>query len=437
MPREVLSVNIGQAGIEIGENSWRLYCLEHGIDENGNLGDKDKKTDVLDGFFSSASSGKYVPRTVFCDLESTVVDTIRGGKYKNLYHPDQLVSGVEDAANNYSRGYYTVGKEMVDQVLDRIRKLADDCDGLSGFIFYRSFGGGTGSGFSSLLMERLSFDYGKKTKLEFSIYPAPRISTAIVEPYNAVLTTHTTMDHIDCCFIVDNEAIFDICKRNLSIGRPSYINLNRIIAQAISAVTCFLRFEGTLNVDLNEFQTNMVPYPGVHFPMVSLCPIVSVEKAGHEKMSVAELTTASFDPRNQMVKCDPREGKFMSCVLLYRGDVAPNEVQSSIANIKTQRNIQFVSWCPTGFKTGINNQAPAVLPDGDLSAASRAMCMLSNTTAIADAWKRLNSKFDMMFAKRAFVHWFTGEGMEEEEFFEARQDLGELEGDYLEITEEA
>jgi len=435
MPREVLSVNIGQAGIEIGESSWRLYCLEHGINETGTIESTEEKTDVFDGFFSSASSGKYVPRTVFCDLESTVVDTIRNGPYKELYHPDQLVSGVEDAANNYSRGYYTVGKEMVDQVLDRIRKLADDCEGLSGFIFYRSFGGGTGSGFSSLLMERLSVDYGKKTKLEFSIYPAPRISTAIVEPYNAVLTTHTTMDHIDCCFIVDNEAIFDICKRNLSIGRPSYINLNRIIAQAISAVTCSLRFEGTLNVDLNEFQTNLVPYPRVHFPMVAYCPIVSVEKAGHEKMSVAELTTQSFDPRNQMVKCDPREGKFMSCVLLYRGDVAPNEVQSSIANIKTQRNIQFVSWCPTGFKTGINNQKPFVIPDGDLAEVPRAVCMLSNTTAISEAWNRLNNKFDLMFAKRAFVHWYVSEGMEEGEFYEAREDLAELEKDYKEIAE--
>lgn len=87
---------------------------------------------------------------------------------------------------------------------------------------FHSFGGGTGSGFTALLMERLSIDYGKKAKLEFCIYPAPQISTAVVEPYNSILTTHTTLEHSDCSFMVDNEAIYDICRRNLDLARPTY-----------------------------------------------------------------------------------------------------------------------------------------------------------------------------------------------------------------------
>lgn len=87
-----------------------------------------------------------------------------------------MITGKEDAANNYARGHYTIGKEIVDVVLDRIRKLADQCTGLQGFLIFHSFGGGTGSGFASLLMERLSVDYGKKSKLEFAIYPAPQVS---------------------------------------------------------------------------------------------------------------------------------------------------------------------------------------------------------------------------------------------------------------------
>lgn len=99
------------------------------------------------------------------------------------------------------------------------------------FRYVFSFGGGTGSGFTSLLMERLSVEYAKKSKLEFSVYPAPRVSTAVVEPYNSILTTHTTLEHSDCSFMVDNEAIFDICCRNLQCERPTYMNLNRLIAQ--------------------------------------------------------------------------------------------------------------------------------------------------------------------------------------------------------------
>jgi tubulin alpha len=104
---------------------------------------------------------------------------VRTGTYRQLFHPEQLITGKEDAANNYARGHYTIGKELVDVVLDRVRKLADQCTGLQGFLIFHSFGGGTGSGFTSLLMERLSVDYGKKSKLEFSIYPAPQVTVTL------------------------------------------------------------------------------------------------------------------------------------------------------------------------------------------------------------------------------------------------------------------
>ncbi|KAF5280465.1 hypothetical protein FQR65_LT03274 [Abscondita terminalis] len=432
--REVLSVHIGQGGVQIGNACWELYCLEHGIQPDGQLpsetscGDESYVT-----FFSEVCSGKHVPRVVMMDLEPTVVDEIRTGTYRHLFHPEQLISGKEDAANNYARGHYTIGKELVDVVLDRIRKLADQCSGMQGFVIFHSFGGGTGSGFTSLLMERLSCDYGKKSKLEIAIYPSPQISTAIVEPYNSILTTHTTLEHSDCAFMFDNESLYDVCRRKLDIERPTYTNLNRLLAQILSSVTASLRFDGALKVDIADFQTNLVPYPRIHFPLVTFAPIVSAEKAFHEQLSVAELTNSCFEPANQMVKCDPRHGKYMACVMLYRGDVVPKDVNQAIGSIKTKRTIQFVDWCPTGFKVGINYQPPTVVPGGDLAKTQRAVCMLSNTTAISEAWARLDHKFDLMFAKRAFVHWYVGEGMEEGEFSEAREDTAALEKDYEEV----
>ena len=282
-------------------------------------------------------------------------------------------------------------------------------------------------------MERLSVDYGKKAKLEFAVYPAPQVSTAVVEPYNSILTTHTTLEHSDCAFMVDNEAIYDICRNNLGVQRPSYENLNRMIGQIVSSITASLRFDGALNVDLNEFQTNLVPYPRIHFPLATYAPIISSDRAGHEQLSVGEITNACFEPQNQMVKCDPRHGKYMACCLLYRGDVVPKDVNAAIAQIKTKRSIQFVDWCPTGFKVGINYQPPTTVPGSDQAPVKRAVCMLSNTTAIAEAWARLDHKFDLMYAKRAFVHWYVGEGMEEGEFAEAREDMAALEKDYEEV----
>ena len=107
---------------------------------------------------------------------TSFADEVRTGTYRALFHPDQMITGKEDAANNYARGHYTIGKELIEVAMDRIKRMADQCSGLQGFLVFHSFGGGTGSGFTSLLMERLSVEFGKKAKLGFSIYPAPQVN---------------------------------------------------------------------------------------------------------------------------------------------------------------------------------------------------------------------------------------------------------------------
>ncbi|KZT13022.1 alpha2 tubulin [Laetiporus sulphureus 93-53] len=432
--REVISIHVGQAGVQIGNACWELYTLEHGMTPDGHLIDGQLKPDSDPStFFSETGSGKYVPRSLYVDLEPSVIDEVKSGKYRYLFHPETMLTGKEDAANNYARGHYTVGKDMIDPVMDRLRRLVDNCSGLQGFFVFHSFGGGTGSGFGALLLERLATEYGKKSKLEFCVYPAPHLANAIVEPYNSVLTTHATLEFCDCSFMVDNEAIYDICKQKLGVSLPSYTNLNRLIAQVVSSVTASLRFGGSLNVDLNEFQTNLVPFPRIHFPVATYAPLISAEKAHHEQNSVAEMTFSCFEPGNQMVKCDPREGKYMACALLFRGDVVPKDVQVAVGTVKTKKTIQFVDWCKTAFKLGICREPSAFVPGGDLAQTTRNLCMLSNTTSICAAWTRLDYKFDLMYAKRAFVHWYVGEGMEEGEFSEAREDLAALEKDYEEV----
>ncbi|KAK7833012.1 hypothetical protein U0070_012168 [Myodes glareolus] len=370
--REGISIHVSQAGGQIGNACWELYCLEHGIQSDGQVpSDKtiEGGDDSFNSFFSETGSGKHVPRAVFVDLDPTVIDEVRTGTYCLLFHPEQLITGKEDAANNYARDQYTIGKEIIDFVLDRIRKLADQCTSLQDFLVFHGFGGRTGSGFTPLLMDRLSVDYGKKSKLEFSIYPAAQVSTAVVEHYNNILTT---LEQSDCAFMI------------------------------VSSITAWLRFDGALNVGLTEFQTNLVPYPLIHLPLVTYAPVISAEKAYHEHLSVAEITNACFETANQMVKCDPRHGKYMTCCLLYRGDVVPKDINAAIATIKTKCSIQFVNWCPTGFKVDINYQPPTVVPGGDL-------------------------------AKHAFVHWYVGEGMEKGEFSEAHEDMAALEKDYEEV----
>nr|CAH7736941.1 unnamed protein product [Callosobruchus chinensis] len=431
--REIVQIHIGQAGVQIANACWELYCLEHGIKVDGTLYEWDRSDDSYSPFFGVTPAGRAVPRVVMIDLEPTVIDEIRTGYYRHLFHPDGLLTGKEDAANNYARGKYGIGREMLELALDRTRKVAEECSNLEGFILFRAFGGGTGGGFTALFLEHLAEDYRKRSVMEFAVFPAPRVSTIIVEPYNAVLTTNSSIENEDVCFVMDNEALYDILLRNLDTPRPTYTNLNRLLGQVVSAVTASLRFEGQVNVNLTEFQTNLVPYPRIHFPLITYSPFVPASKAFHESLSVAQLTNACFEPANQMVKCDPRKGKYMSCCLLYRGDVAPTDVNNAITSIKSKRSIGFVDWCPTGFKVGINYQPPTTVPGGDLARTTRAVTMLSNSTAIREAWERILKKYNLLYSKRAFVHHYVGEGMEEGEFQDAREDLAALVMDYKEV----
>lgn len=130
-------------------------------------------------------------------------------------------------------------------------------------------------------------------------------------------------------------------------------------------------------------------------------------KAVHEQVTVSDLTTNLFKNENQMVKCDINQGKYMACCILYRGDVVPKDVNAAITEVKTKRILQFVDWSPAGFKIGINCKPPTIVDGGDLARVNKSCSMLASTTAIAQAWAAIDRKFDMMFEKRAFLHWWV------------------------------
>jgi tubulin alpha len=109
-------------------------------------------------------------------------------------------------------------------------------------------------------MERLGIDFPKKVKINFTIFPSADMSTAPVESYNSMLAAHSMRECSDLTVLLDNQANYGIFQRNLEIDRPTYSNLNRLIAQIVSSLTSSIRFDGALNMNLSSLQTNLVPY---------------------------------------------------------------------------------------------------------------------------------------------------------------------------------
>ena len=130
--------------------------------------------------YSSQSGGKYVPRAVLVDLEPGTMDSVRSGPFGQIFRPDNFVFGQSGAGNNWAKGHYTEGAELVDSVLDVVRKEAESCDCLQGFQLTHSLGGGTGSGMGTLLISKIREEYPDRIMNTFSVVPSPKVNRRLL-----------------------------------------------------------------------------------------------------------------------------------------------------------------------------------------------------------------------------------------------------------------
>ena len=152
--------------------------------------------------------------------------------------------GQSGAGNNWAKGHYTEGAEIVDSVLDVLRKEAEGCDCVQGFQLLHSLGGGTGSGLGTLIITKIREEYPDRIMSTYSVVPSPKVSDTVVEPYNATLSVHQLVENTDESFCFDNEALYDICFRTLKLTTPTYGDLNHLVSATMSGVTTCLRFPG-------------------------------------------------------------------------------------------------------------------------------------------------------------------------------------------------
>jgi len=419
MGREIVCIAGGQCGNQIGAKFWEVICAEHGIETEGAYeGEEDCQLERINVYYNEGTGGRYVPRAILMDLEPGTMDSVRAGSYGKIFRPDNFVFGQSGAGNNWAKGHYTEGAELIDSVLDVVRKEAEGCDCLQGFQITHSLGGGTGSGMGTLLIAKIREEYPDRIMCTFSVFPSPKVSDTVVEPYNATLSIHQLVENADEVMVIDNEALYDICFRTLKLTTPTYGDLNHLVSAGMSGVTCGLRFPGQLNGDLRKLAVNLIPFPRLHFFMIGFAPLTARSSQEYRNTTVAELTTQMFDAKNMMCAADPRHGKYLTASALFRGKMSSKEVDEQMVNVQNKNSSYFVEWIPNNIKSSICNISPKNL--------AMAVTFLGNSTSIMEMFKRVIEQFTLMFRRKAFLHWYTGEGMDEMEFTEAESNLNDV-----------
>lgn len=243
-----------------------------------------------------------------------------------------------------------------------------------------------------------------------------------MEPYNAILSIHQLVENTDETFCIDNEALYDICFRTLKLQNPTYGDLNHLVSLTMSGVTTCLRFPGQLNADLRKLAVNMVPFPRLHFFMPGFAPLTARGSQQYRALTVAELTQQMFDAKNMMAACDPRHGRYLTVAAIFRGRMSMREVDEQMYNVQSKNSAFFTEWIPNNVKTAVCDIPPRGLK---MSAT-----FIGNSTSIQELFKRVSEQFSSMFRRRAFLHWYLNEGMDEMEFTEAESNMNDLISEY-------
>ena len=408
MPREIITIQVGQCGNQIGWRFWDLALREHA--SRGILFD-----DAMSSFFLFDEKHQILKaRALLIDTEQGAINQLLKSDIGELFDNTQLLNEVSGAGNNWAQGFYDYGKNYKDKILNQVNNVLEQCDSPQCFLITHSIGGGTGSGLGSYVVNILGDNFPDIFKFTLSVFPS-KDDDVITSPYNSVLSLNHLINSADCVLPVDNESLIEIVNNVKSQNKTSknifgnkndkneknkkpYDEMNSIIAHLLSSLTCSMRFEGTLDVDINDITMNLVPFPRQHFILSSLSPLYHVLDQKLEPRRTDQIFDDVFNKDFQLIKCDNfNQGIYFATALIARGNLTVSDLMYNIE--KKKNKINTVSWNHEGFKIGLCSQPPVNMKYG--------LLCLSNNTAITECFKRMSDRFMLLYKHKAHLHHFS------------------------------
>ncbi|XP_061166870.1 tubulin epsilon chain-like [Saccostrea echinata] len=458
-------VQVGQCGNQIGCRFWDLALREHAaVNKNGVYDES------VGSFFRNVDSRYENPsdiplgqgqgkikslkaRAVLVDMEEGVVSEMTKGPLREVFDYQQLITDVSGSGNNWAVGHKMYGTMYKEKLSEVIRRAAEFCDCLQCFFVLHSMGGGTGSGVGTFILNLLADEYPDVYRFVTAVYPSSE-DDVVTSPYNSVLAMRELTDKADCVLPIENQALVDIVNKisqsvpsaklgkrvftasgvkagsaisegEGGLSKPSderpFDSMNNILANLLLNMTSSARFEGSLNVDLNEITMNLVPFPRLHYLVSSQTPLFSLSDVHLPPRRLDQMFSDAFSRDHQLIKADPKHSLYLACALMVRGNVEISDVRRNIERLKP--NLKFIHWNNEGWKTGLCSVPPV--------GQNYSLLTLANNTCVHNTFVDLKDRFNRLYKRKAHVHHYTSvEGMEVADFGESLESLTSLVEDY-------
>lgn len=263
---------------------------------------------------------------------------------------------VSGAGNNWAHGFGGYGPKYKEDIVESIRKNAEECNSLQSFFLLHSIGGGTGSGLGSFILTILDEYFNNVFKFTASVFPSTD-DDVITSPYNSMLACSKLVEYADCVLPIDNEALLRMVGGKDVMDDPkkkkeAYGDMNSMIAHVLSNLTCSMRYPGSLNIDMNEITMNLVPYPRMHFLLSSIAPLNAfIKTKSNMPRSLDQMFLDTLSKDHHLIDCNSSLHRYISLAYLIRGDVSFSDVSRNIEKIAGKINL--IDWNSEGFKYGI------------------------------------------------------------------------------------
>lgn len=414
----VIGLYIGQAGSKIGE---RFYSEVHSdikveLKKTGvtKLVNQEYVKKATNKWFFLDKKGKIQPRAVFVDTHSKVLSHQRSYKARN-----SIRMPLNGCGNNWAMGYFYKSKFLLQDVMNCVRKEAEECDNLEHFFGILSTAGGTGSGVGSKILQAIKEEFPKKDVVNTLILPY-RDGEIATQSYNTLLTFSKVYEFCNISIVYENDAMHRICKNQLGLKETTFDDINYALTNQLLGL-----FQPTKHSILQPLMAH-AKYPLIQ---TSSAPLVSRTNSKFEledTWSTISNTLSSNLKTNCTTLYDVRYGSVtiqpqcVGNVLVTRGGQVPNAKE-----LKALKDSNlYVKWLPEDYRL-TNYHHPRRL--GQISTTST-LAFNSNkvceviSSFLGDAWT--------LFGSKSYLHHYNKYGVNEDYFLESFETVKTLLDDY-------